>query len=76
MIVIPQMMTIMGDYVAPENFVWTDEFSFSEKPGPVRVLDSSASVLNYFQIFYSDKIFNHIVESTNRNANKKKNRGC
>lgn len=79
---IPQMMTIMGDYVAPENFVWTDEFSvrcrlpFSEKPGPVRVLDSSASVLNYFQIFYSDKIFNHIVESTNRNANKKKNRGC
>lgn len=64
-------------YVAPENFFWTDEFSvrcrlpFSEKPGPVRVFDSSASVLNYFQIFYSDEIFNHIVECTNRNANKK-----
>lgn len=67
-----------GDYVAPENFVWTEEFSvrcrlpFSEKPGPVRVLDKSASVLNYFQIFYSDEIFNVIVECTNRNANKKK----
>lgn len=65
-------------YVAPENFEWTDEFSvrcrlpFSEKPGPVRVLDSSASVLNYFQIFYTDEIFNHVVECTNRNANKKR----
>lgn len=67
----------LGDYVAPEHFVWTDEFSvicrllFSEKPGPIRVLDSSASVLNYFQIFYSDEIFNHIVECRNGNANKK-----
>lgn len=35
------------------------------------MFDSSASVLNYFQIFYSDEIFNHIVECMNRNANKK-----
>lgn len=36
------------------------------------MLDSSASVLNYFQIFYSDEIFNHILDCTNRNANKKR----
>lgn len=35
------------------------------------MFDSSTSVLNYFQIFFSDEIFNHIVECTNRNANKK-----
>lgn len=70
----------LGDYVAPENFVWTDEFlvrcrlPFSEKPDPIRVLDSLASVLIYFQIFYSDEIFNHIVECRNGNANKKEQR--
>lgn len=54
MIVIPLMMKMQfGDYVALENFVWTDKFSvrcrlpFSEKPGPVRVLDSSDEIFNH-----------------------------
>ena len=58
-------------YVAPQNFEWTArDVTFSDKPGPVRVLDNSASVLNYFLIFYKDEIFNHVVECTNRYADK------
>ena len=65
-------------YAAPENFEWTDTYTvncrepFSERPGPVRLFDTSASVLDFFQVFYTDEVFTHIVECTNINANSKR----
>ena len=61
----------------PHNFVWTklenqrDLFQFSERVGPTRVLHGSRKALEYFQIFYSDKVFGNIVCLTNLNASIK-----
>ena len=46
--------------------------NFNERVGPVRNFDTSASALNFFQLFYSDDVFENIVNFTNLNANRKR----
>jgi hypothetical protein len=45
---------------------------FNERTGPKRVLDASNNAVNFFQMFYTDKVFQHIVECTNTNAELKR----
>lgn len=65
------------DYVAPETWDWSRDYSvqcvrqFREKTGPVRILNSDATPLELFQIFYSDEVFEHIVTCTNANVQNK-----
>lgn len=44
---------------------------FEERVGPVRNFDASASVLNYFQYFYTEDVFETIVNFTNLYALRK-----
>ncbi|KAK3590559.1 hypothetical protein CHS0354_008489 [Potamilus streckersoni] len=66
---------------APRGFVWMnkenqrDLFQFSDRVGPTRVLDGSRKASEYFQIFYSNELFDNIVRLTNLNATIKRGRG-
>ena len=37
-------------------------FPFTERPGPTRVINGAANALDYFQLFYSDELFQNIVD--------------
>ena len=47
-------------------------FPFTERPGPTRVINGAANALDYFQLFYSDELFQNIVDFTNLNAQSKR----
>lgn len=64
-------------YHAPK-FTWSklshthSILAFEKTPGPVRQFDQKMSALEYFQLFYTDKIFSDIVRFTNLNAERKR----
>ncbi len=65
-------------YQPPAQFVRTRDFqvnavlNFRRRVGPVRVYDLSATTpLSYFQLFYTEEIFQHITDCTNNNARYK-----
>ena len=45
---------------------------FEERVGPVRIFDASASVLNYFQCFYTEEVSTSIVNFTYLNVTRKR----
>ena len=55
---------------APEFGTWRWEKNennrnispFTERPGPTRVINGAANSLDYFQLFYSDELFQNIVD--------------
>lgn len=65
---------------APEFGTWRWEknennrniFPFTKRPGPTRVINGAANALDYFQLFYSDELFQNIVDFTNLNAQSKR----
>lgn len=54
------------------NFVAPDRVTFSQRPGPTRVVHTRISASQCFGLFYSDHVFGTIVTYTNNNAAKKK----
>ena len=68
-----------GDiYEVPDFDNWGKEendqtiVEFNERTGPKRVLDASNNAVNLFQMFYTEEVFQHIVECTNTNAELKR----
>lgn len=65
-------------YEIPDFDNWEKEendrtiVEFNERTGPKRVLDPSNDAVNFFQMFYTDEVFQHIVECTNINAELKR----
>ena len=45
---------------------------FNERTGQRSVLERSRNAADYFQLSYTDKLFTHIANFTNRNAQQKK----
>ena len=76
-------------YTARPNFDWhTDQVTadadrlrhvrrqYTKRPGPVRVIDGSATARELFQIFYTDVVFEKLTTLTNENAaDNDKNKG-
>ncbi|XP_041364890.1 piggyBac transposable element-derived protein 3-like [Gigantopelta aegis] len=65
-------------YHAPE-FTWTREpylvrcrSTFAKNPGPVKLFDIDTKATQYFSLFYTNAMFEKIVEFTNMNAMRKR----
>ena len=60
-----------ANYVAPDPATRT---VFDRRSGPVRVLDTSMTTMEYFQIYYTDEVFENLVQFANDNAADKRQR--
>ena len=71
--------------MARPNFDWhTDQVTadadrlrhvrrqYTKRPGPVRVIDGSATARELFQIFYTDVVFEKLTILTNENADRRR----
>lgn len=57
-----------------ENFTPQTEVRFEQRPGPVRSLPADKKPIDFFQLFFSERLYRLIVRETNRYARQEEER--